>query len=68
MEEGLSYSLSTISLVALLLIVTLALSSLEPALRERRCARLLEIRNELESLADSLKLDASRYLGAVGRC
>ncbi|MDK2371868.1 MAG: hypothetical protein QI197_00545 [Candidatus Korarchaeota archaeon] len=68
MEEGLSASLSLLSLIALLLIVLLVLSSLIPALESYSCDRMVEARQKLRKLADSLDLDASDYLKRVVGC
>ncbi len=68
MEEGLSASLSLLSLIALLLILSSALSSLGPAIENRNCARMAEVREELLRLADSLDLDASDYLRGIVGC
>ncbi len=68
MEEGLSASLSLLSLISLLLILSLALSSLFPAIQNRNCVRMAEVREELLRLADSLDLDASDYLKGIVGC
>ncbi len=68
MEEGLSASLSLLSLIVLLLIVSLALSSLTSAVENRNCARMEEARERLLRLADSLELDASDYVRGIVGC
>ncbi len=68
MEEGLSASLSFLSVLALLMIVLLALSSLAPALKSGDCERVREAKRRLWELAESLDLDASDYLMRVPGC
>ncbi len=68
MEEGLSYSLSGISMLILMLVVFLALQAVVPVLRGQECSKIYKVVEKLKSLAKSLNIDASGYLGRLKGC
>ncbi|MCD6348978.1 MAG: hypothetical protein J7L91_05060 [Candidatus Korarchaeota archaeon] len=68
MEEGLSYSLSGISMLILMLVVFLALQAIAPLLKGEECSKISKVVKKLMSLAKSLNIDASGYLRRLKGC
>jgi len=68
LEEGLSFTLSGIGVLVLVIIIFLALNQVIPLLEEDNCYERRKIAEELQSLSEYLHINAARYLKWVRKC
>ncbi len=68
MEEGLSFTLSGIGVLAIVIIIFLSLNFIIPLIKIGRCYEREKIYERLRLLSDHLDISAADYLKWVRRC